>query len=355
MKKIYKITFILLVLFLSNAAIFAQDNLLYVNKEADIVGDKLLIDFLELEGYTVTFITKDEFKASYADAAAYDGFDALFIGEHLGSSDVFNFHAAGYPIPCVFTEGWALKVDPLKKWSWLSDEDTQFHQLGGADVATPEESTTLIFSGDETTWLGRQYEADEEMIWSSNEYFVDGSNGVALDEIIDDAIELCILPAEALNGLPVGWIIPEGSEVTTDPNGTPLGYTLPNMVYLGLIGDGGQDSATVEFHELIMNSIKWVTGDYDDDEETSVTSLNTNHLNVYPNPTTGMVNVSFTSPVSGTVNVNFYNLAGTLVKTMNRSAAGSTLNLDISDMANANYLYEIITENEVLRGKICKN
>ncbi len=148
---------------------------------------------------------------------------------------------------------------------------------------------------------------------------------------------------------PTMWAIPEGSTLISDASAV-----LPRMVIIGAISSGLGDFATNEFNALVVNSLKWVTKDY----VSGVNDLESYNLNVWPNPTSGMVNISLTSPVSGNVRVNIYDISGRLMETLNSdylSAGSTTLNIDLSNYAAANYIYEIVTEDDILRGKICKN
>ena len=105
--------------------------------------------------------------------------------------------------------------------------------------------------------------------------------------------------------------------------------------------------------DFLVICIQWATGDF----AASVNDMQSNNLNVYPNPTNGIVNVSHTSPVAGNVTINIYNITGQLMKIINSddlSAGNNTIHFDISGLAEAQYIYEIITKNDILRGKICK-
>ena len=118
----YKLSLLLTVFLLSTAATFSQVKLLYVDADEANPACVLIEGYLNLD-YDITFVTSADFKVTdgdYSQAATYADYDAILIGEALGSGDVWNFHVAGYPIPCVTTEGWAYKTAGTK-WCWLSD------------------------------------------------------------------------------------------------------------------------------------------------------------------------------------------------------------------------------------------
>jgi hypothetical protein len=341
---LYKITLVLLVFILGNTA-FAQNNLLYVGVTDDPV-DNSLTEYLGQVGYAVTFVSQDDFKvAPYDDAAAYEAYDAIYISEVVGSGSVVNFKTAGFPIPCVSSEGYCVRAE---RWDFLTDNDAQFLQLSSADVT--EEVKTLVIN-DVDHWIASNYDTPYDLIWTNAEIDNLGVTGCKLDENVDGAVELGSFLVEAMAEFPSFWAIPEGSTLISDGS-----VELPNIVVIGVIGPGLGEFATSEYNELIVNSLKWVTGDYEVPE--SIINVQEYDLNVWPNPTNGIVNISFTLPVSGSVQINVYDITGSLVKTTSSDflmAGSNIINLDFSRMAAAQYIYEVITEKDILRGKICKN
>ncbi len=344
---LYKITLLILAFIMSNAAV-AQENILYVGITDDPV-DTELMEYLYAEGYSTTFVTEDDFKvAPYDTNITYEPYDAIFISEVVGSGSTVNFKNAGFPIPCVTTEGYAVRSD---KWALITDNDNQFKQLSSADV-TSDVCTMMMY--DTENWISSNYEEDYFLVWSTVDVSVNnqiGVTGFKLNENIPDAIPLAINLQDVMSEFPTMWAVPEGSTLISD--GT---VELPNIVFIGAISTGLGEFATDEFYDLIVNSLKWVTGDYE--VINGVNKVESHNLNVWPNPTAGMVNISLTSAVSGNVRVNIYDISGRLMETFNSdnlSAGSNTINIDLSNHAAANYLYEIITEDDILRGKICKN
>lgn len=341
----YKITLILLAFILSNAAI-AQKNLLYVGITDNTVDTKL-IEYLDPQGYMITFVTEDDYKvAPYDDAATYAAYDAIFISEVVGSGSTVNFKTAGFPIPCVTTEGYAVRSD---KWALITDNDNHFKQLSSADVTTDVTNMVML---DAPNWISGHYDANYILPWSTVDVSVNnqiGVTGFKLNENIPDAIPLALNAQDVMAEFPTMWAIPEGSSLISDG-----AVTLPRIVFIGAISSGLGDYATVGFNELVMNSLKWVTQDY----VAGVGDLKSYDLNVWPNPTNGIVNISLTSPVSGNVKVNIYDISGRLMETINSDyllAGTNTINIDMSDHVAANYIFEVITKDDILRGKICKN
>lgn len=347
MKKIYT-TLLISLVFAINTSVFAQFELLYVDKAGN-VGDSIIMSFLSFEGYNITFVDNTTFKsADYATADIYAAYDAIFIGEALGSGDVANFANAGYPIPCILTEGWAVRNN---KWGWLEDDATQFHQLGGADGATADQTNRLVFAGDEETWLGRKYEGIDEIIWTNKTGLVGGMSGVKLDEVIYEAVAIASFPVDSLEGKPSVWAIPEGSSVTAGG----VDYQLPGMVFMGLIS-GGMDSISTDCLGLIFNSLKWVTGIYTDIKD--ITTNYNNSLRAWPNPATDRINLSFILDNSSDVKINIYDITGKIVKTSkaeNLISGENTIYLNLSDLIPSNYICEVVTQKDVFRRRFSKN
>lgn len=77
------------------------------------------------------------------------------------------------------------------------------------------------------------------------------------------------------------------------------------------------------------------------DVTTTVDPINTSKLNIYPNPTTGLVKIS----KEGSVEV--YNMLGQIVLTENNSRT-----LDLTSFENGTYIVKVISENETLTKKI---
>ena len=338
---LYKITLILLVLFLSIGA-FAQKKLLYVGTNSKPTCDTVITAALEDKEYEVTWITTATYSTDFPDAAAYAAYDVIMFSESIGSTDGRPFKVAGFPIPCVNLEGWSVKMD---RWDFMPTdmEATDFLQAG--DAAVDDGVLTLIIE-EVDHWIANQYEPDYELVWSTS-LLTDGVCGFKLDPYVDGAIEIGYYNVDIFAELPSIWAIPEGSVILGDNT-----VFESNVVLIGSIMDG-MSEPTEEFIDFLVICIQWATGDF----AASVNDMQSNNLNVYPNPTNGIVNVSHTSPVSENVRVNIYDIAGRLMKTINSddlSAGNNTINFDISGLAEAQYIYEIITKNDILRGKICK-
>ncbi len=68
-------------------------------------------------------------------------------------------------------------------------------------------------------------------------------------------------------------------------------------------------------------------------------TISASEINIYPNPTTGLLNV--TNAENATINV--YNTVGSLVKTVS-----NTNTVDLSDVQNGTYIVKVITNNNIV-------
>lgn len=71
-------------------------------------------------------------------------------------------------------------------------------------------------------------------------------------------------------------------------------------------------------------------------------------VNVYPNPTTGIVNVVSGKNID---NVNVYDVSGRLVKTVNKISSDKSV-LDLSSLASGTYILKIQTDKKVVTKKV---
>ncbi len=105
--------------------------------------------------------------------------------------------------------------------------------------------------------------------------------------------------------------------------------------------------------EWICNRIEWMDQEIEDLEA----SLQEGFLNAYPNPSQGLVNISFRSNAAHEWKLNVHNLKGELVYTKRiQSKSGyNILPVELRDLSNGLYILTMINEEEVLTDKIIIN
>ena len=353
----YKITLIFL-LFALSSTVFSQSILMVtqLNSETGEIPtqDSALVVFLEdYAGWIIDAVDMDAYSGGtdpdYTKSGAYSSYDAIYISDAVGSSTITPFEAAGFPIPCVTNEGYAVRSN---RWKWIEEglDDELFIQLSG-DQRNKETYKLIIH--DEDHFISNLYPADYELLWTSYpDSMADGVGvtGFKLDDCIEGAISLGHFGSDSIAEFPSFWAIPENSTVFH----SSVNIT-SNIVVIGTVVKAVGIYATEEYNKLLYWSFKWVMGD----ETVSVKSnTQNNDLSVWPNPTIGNVNFSFTLSASGNARINIYNIAGKLIESFDSdylSAGKNTIKLDFLDMAEGFYIYEIITGNDFINGKIIKN
>jgi hypothetical protein len=101
---------------------------------------------------SITVVHGDEYALEpYAAAANFNKYDAIFISVTVGSSQIVNFNEAGFPIPCVTNEGYAVRSD---RWGFLSDDAAEFIQPKG--TARTADAFTLVIQ-DVDHWIADRF------------------------------------------------------------------------------------------------------------------------------------------------------------------------------------------------------
>lgn len=81
------------------------------------------------------------------------------------------------------------------------------------------------------------------------------------------------------------------------------------------------------------------------------------NLNVYPNPSSNNVQISFNYPSATVANISLYNIQGMKVLEMNNHTLNegiNIINLDLNNLPAGIYSWQIETKNEILKGNISK-
>jgi hypothetical protein len=344
--KICQIITLLLVLFICSN-VFATKNILFVGKgegDENILADNLLVAQIENIGYIVTFVDAATFGgATYSTADGYSGYDAIFISESVGSGTVVNYKTAGFPIPCVTTEGYAPRTG---RWDLLTDNDLQFKQLSGAEKDV--DGLSLIIEDDDH-YITEYYGINDQVDWSTNEAGVSniGPTGFKIDENIPTAIYLATNKNSVLTEFPSLWAIPQGAALMSDT------VTLPRIVILGIVIPGLGEFATTDFYEIITRALEWATGDVE--SGINKVALDKYNVKIIPDPASQLVNILFELQEKSMVRLHIYDLMGRVVKSIpaeNYNQGLNEISLDLSPAADAFYIYEFNINDERFTGKI---
>lgn len=345
MKIKHYLTIFAFVLFAFSQTASGQFYLLYVG-DAEDSSDIVLSNYLRGERYDITMISSSEFSGgSYETADAYKNYDALYISEIVGSSSVVPYKTAGYPIPCVTTEGYAVRVD---RWDFISDNDAEFLQSGSTG-RTEDIKTLVIDDGDH--YITSEFGEGAEVEWTTALIDELGVTGFQLDVNVPEAIQLGHWKDELMEDFPCLWAIPAGSKVGS--TGETIGS---NIVFFGAIAPGLGSYQTDAFNTIIKRSFDWALDNMPEPE--AVNTKKVDVIKVGPNPTEGIVNFSLSLKSNAEVQVNIYDITGKFIKTHNSGvlpAGNNSITFDVSELSQANYIYEIVAGEEVLRGIINRN
>lgn len=105
---------------------------------------------------------------------------------------------------------------------------------------------------------------------------------------------------------------------------------------------------------------EYITGVYLDETGNLIASVNDLPLDaaiaMYPNPTSGELNISFNNIAAGNYNVSVYNTIGSLVLNQNMNVNGAVIRtINLNDLPNGIYMVQVSNENGSTTKKVIKN
>ena len=102
----------------------------------------------------------------------------------------------------------------------------------------------------------------------------------------------------------------------------------------------------IKFEEEIEKRMEILGEDFDENDELT-------QLSLFPNPSTGLVNLEYIAANQENVTINVVNMIGATVFTTNASVAG-TLNksLDLSNLTKGVYMVNVSSENGTVTKKL---
>jgi hypothetical protein len=341
-------SFLLFAFLLLSTAASGQYNVLMVGDPADSV-DIDLTKYLTAEGYTITGIAHGLFNTSpYDTPEAYYDYDAVLFSEVMGSGSGAVFRTAEYPIPALVLEGFLPKYE---RWYWMDTPDGEnWYQHESTDFDRTEDLRVLVIDDNEH-YITRHYEEGEEVQWTTAPIDDLGVTGCKLDNTMSGPIQLAHFKDENMAPFPCLWAVPGGSSINWDGAGISN-----NIVIFGVIAAGQQPRLpTDDYYKIIKRSLEWVTDNLDAVEDFS--GRQGFDLRIMPNPTSGIVDLSFALNTSGTVQVEIYDITGKRMESIESGyldAGRNRLRLDFTDKPDAAYIISLITESSVLTRKVIK-
>jgi hypothetical protein len=325
MKKNYAELFTMLfMLTILSAFVSAQKNILFIGREATPDGyamDRVCYDSIESWGYTVTYIANSDYGAATADV--YTGQDGVFMSETVNSADMTNFGVRdNYPLPIVNTEGFTPRSN---RWAWLTDDVAQFNQ---ADDGAGTEDDLVIVIKDNTHYITKIYDVDEEVKWS---------DATGTDIAATRAVSIKEATVPYAGKLAKNKAIASDDDfwtmITVDPSAS-----IPNKIFLwGMVGPGINGASltehygTQDFFTIIKRALEWAldlmpAGIADN-------KLDNLRLIAFPNPASDRATIRFNAPGASNATVTLHNITGQQLEVLYNKKAVAGNNFVFLDAA----------------------
>ncbi|MEA3445097.1 MAG: T9SS type A sorting domain-containing protein, partial [Bacteroidota bacterium] len=127
-------------------------------------------------------------------------------------------------------------------------------------------------------------------------------------------------------------------------NSYTLGFDLTNVdtsstvsYNFELIADNGVSQNTLFFNATVEDCVTAIADG---------NGIEVNHINIYPNPTTGILNIEN----AGNARIFIYNIIGEEIASIHAKSAIETI--DLNQFAEGTYIVKVITENDVVSQQI---
>ncbi|MDP2175163.1 MAG: PKD domain-containing protein [Bacteroidota bacterium] len=163
---------------------------------------------------------------------------------------------------------------------------------------------------------------------------IEGSTGAAL------SIPYNFVPKTgSTSGIEYTWLPGDGSSINTTGTGATHKFNAPGKYCVTMIArdiNTGCECTSVKCVTLTTNI-------------NSAESMN-NAVSIYPNPNSGIFNVTLDSEINGEMTVLVYNTIGELIKTI--VVNDNQTNVDLSDVASGVYTVKVMADNQIATKKI---
>jgi PKD repeat protein len=134
------------------------------------------------------------------------------------------------------------------------------------------------------------------------------------------------------------WLTGDGNSITSSAAGTNYTFNSPGKYCVTMIArnDAGCECSTTKCIS--------VTTDITDAE-----SMNS-AVSIYPNPNSGIFNVTLAAEINSDMTVNVYNTLGEMVKTI--TVDSNATSVDLTEFASGVYVVKVIADNQIATKKI---
>ncbi len=252
-------------------------------------------------------------------------------------------------------------IDTVKR-PYLRWQFNTYHVNFSCDTSLGDVSGVLdqyLFEGDTSSSVSAIADSSDYifMRWvDQNGNIISRKNPLSLTNISSDSIIIAIFSDTCL----IEFFSTEGGSlagnevqyVKIDSNASAVSATADDGYYFVEWQDVEGNIISTDNPLIISNvssdtSVYAVFAEKEEIEETSVSTENFNDLNVYPNPTTGEVNVL----INGTCELFVYNIAGQSVFSITSFTGGV---VDLSDLQKGMYILSIKQQDNVSLTRIIK-
>jgi hypothetical protein len=170
-----------------------------------------------------------------------------------------------------------------------------------------------------------------------------------------------------LPDMPIRWAIYHPSKATAAMLATEMGvwtsYNLAEDIVDWLPDNNGLANVRVDMLQLRDADNTVIAGShgrglysttYDYNPTTNISQKTYNKLNIYPNPTTGLVNINHEVNNSYPADIHIFNASNVLVRSFQLKFSNNMCTINITDLKSGTYLVKLITSNAISSGKIIK-
>jgi hypothetical protein len=279
----------------------------------DNMNDQYMFDLIEDLGWSVT-------AEQISPTINLNDYDVVFTSEAIGSGNAGWPTFSDAPMPMIMAKVWAIKASAL---GWITSEN------GGSDYGNLTDSVFI--------------EVEDHPITS------DLPNEIKICEnSSESAIGAFVNATDFPSGASVVYCSksdPDKHSVVALEQGTTLnGHTLENRAVILGIHQVVYDELNYDaVPRLIDNCLLWVIGMPGCGSGTTINNNDIINTTVYPNPSTGTINVKFNQYMSSAL-ISITALDGKTIKTYEISNTGNT-SLDLTNLTNGYYFISIFGEN----------
>jgi hypothetical protein len=288
-------------------------------EEGDDKNNQVLHDALVAMGFDIT-------PEAISATPVTDGYDLIVFSEAIGSGDAGWIGYQTAPIPFVSTKVWSIKKSAL---GWIDNENsgTSYGNLPDTVITIKDaDHPIMTHYGDETTVkIGDNVGTSEANVCFVNITPVPGYTVVAIagDDETHQAV-VAIEPGTDLNGV-----------------------VLQNRVSIVSWHQVFWDEVNEDGWKILEQACYWAAGR---DVPTAVTDNFEVKTSIYPNPSTGIVNLQFSQKVTD-MSVNVFSIDGKVVFSDNLSNTKDAT-IDLSEFNSGVYFIQTKEGNNTKTEKL---